>query len=391
MKSLTIHSLLTARVLYDEAKRLIESNDRHMCSAGLVMLQDALEMVFLAMLTEKEVDEQKSLESKTFDELIGELRKAGVQVPKSGTLKALNKQRVITKHYGQLAEPVTVRGYYEAADIAVSKILTQVIGKNFQEILLSDLLEPGEAKDFLNEAVKFLDQKVPLSALTSIRKALFVEIEEDYAIHKYSDVKKNAPLDFLTRGGQNSPHWTRNKEWIEKNVKSPIDYIQIDHDRLHRDLMEWGVNTVELGNLRRLTPDVFRPDKDGAWHIGYETTLVKNHTTLENAGYCLDRAISILIRKQQHTRTQRWLKPEKSLLPLSKYLDDPVFEQSSRQSRVIHRIQNDWEYFIYKLVTGFNPDEEFFQIIGSIPDSSSLIGTDLIFGFILSKEHENAE
>lgn len=77
------------------------------------------------------MDEQKDLESKTFDELIGELGKSEVKVPKSGTLKALNKQRVITKHYGQLAEPETVRNYAEASDIAVSKILMQVLGKIF--------------------------------------------------------------------------------------------------------------------------------------------------------------------------------------------------------------------------------------------------------------------
>jgi hypothetical protein len=75
MKSSTVHSLLTARTLYDEAIRLIDSGDRHMCSAGLVMLQDALEIVFLAMLTEKDVDEQKALESKTFDELLASLER----------------------------------------------------------------------------------------------------------------------------------------------------------------------------------------------------------------------------------------------------------------------------------------------------------------------------
>lgn len=103
-----------------------------MSSAGLIMLQDALEIVILAMLVERDVDEQKTLESKTFDELMGELKKAGVAVPKSGTLKALNKQRVITKHYGQLAEPLTVQVYAEATEVAIDSIVPQVLGKGLQ-------------------------------------------------------------------------------------------------------------------------------------------------------------------------------------------------------------------------------------------------------------------
>ncbi|RYZ96770.1 MAG: hypothetical protein EOO68_16335, partial [Moraxellaceae bacterium] len=88
--------------------------DRHSCSAALILLQDALEIVMLALLVELGVDEQKTLETKSFDDLIGELRKVKVRVPKSGTLKALNKERVIVKHYGQLAEPLTVQNYAEA-------------------------------------------------------------------------------------------------------------------------------------------------------------------------------------------------------------------------------------------------------------------------------------
>ena len=296
MKPSTLHSLLTARTLYDEALRLIESSDRHMCSAGLVMLQDALEIIFLALLTEKDVDEQKTLDYKTFDELISELRKAGVNVPKAGTLKALNKQRVITKHYGQLADPVTVRGYAEAADVAVSSILPQVLGKNFRDIFLSDLLDAGEARDFLNEAAALLDKDEPLDALIAVRTALFVEIEHEYAIDGWADAPADGAgglADFIGRGGYKALSWTRSKKWIEENVKDPIDYVQIDHERMRLDGVEWGVNNAELENLRRLTPDVFRPGKGGPWHIQYDVDFPPNEATPANARYCLDRAISL--------------------------------------------------------------------------------------------------
>ena len=384
MKPPTVHSLLTARTLYDEAIRLIESGDRHMCSAGLVMLQDALEIVFLAMLTEMDVDEQKALESKTFDELIGELRKANIKVPKSNTLKALNKQRVITKHYGQLAEPVTVRGYADAAEAAISSILPQVLGKSFRDIFLSDLLKESEARDFLNEAATLIDQDKFLDALIAVRKALFVEIEYDYTINKWADATSNETrgLIGLSRGGMKAPYWTRNKEWIEKNVKDPIDYVQIDHERLRLDGLEWGVNTAELENLRRLTPEVFRSGKDAQWHVKYDMDFPPNEATSANARYCMDRAISIFLRKQLHAGAKRWPQREVPFDPPTIYLEASVFERASQQSKVIHRINSEYDYYIRRVVTGFDPNERFYKISGT-PTEKAEPGSEWISGYLL--------
>ena len=119
MKETTVHALIIARTLLERAEPLCESNDRYLASAGLVVLQHALENVFYALLIEKGVDDEKNLERKGFDELVGELKAIGVTLPKTGTLKALNKQRVLTKHYAQVAEPVTVRSYLDAARVAI--------------------------------------------------------------------------------------------------------------------------------------------------------------------------------------------------------------------------------------------------------------------------------
>jgi len=167
MKPETLHSLITVRILRDEAKELIDSNDRHMCSAGLILLQDALEITFLALLIEKGIDDQKSLDRKSFDELIGELKKAGLEVPKTGTLKALNKQRVIVKHYGQLAEPVTVNTYADAADATHTiqedwqyMILERVTGFNPEEEYYG-LIGTKHGSDEYAGGYLFIDEDVP--------------------------------------------------------------------------------------------------------------------------------------------------------------------------------------------------------------------------------------
>jgi len=356
-----------------------------MSSAGLILLQDALEIVFLAMLIEKDIDEQKALESKTFDELISELKKSGVVVPKSGTLKALNKQRIITKHYGQLAEPLTVETYAEAADIAVEAVVQTVLGRRYREVFLTDLLSDGEAKAFLTEAAALVQQGAFLEALIAVRKALFVEIEIEYCINKWSDADPNERLGLLSfaRGGMKAPYWTRNRDWIQKNVLTPFDFIQIDHEKLRIDAMEWGVSTAELDNLRRLTPDVFRERNDAQWQVQYDLEFPPNEATASNSRYCLDRAISILLRKQQHSIARRWPGRDMGFDPPPLYLDAPVFSKARQDSEVVHRINDQYRYRLSSLVSGFNSAEQYYTISGHRPVEGKEFGADWIHGYLL--------
>lgn len=385
MKTSTLHALITARTLHDEARRLVLAGDRHMSSAGLILLQDALEIVFLGLLVEKDVDEKKALESKSFDELIGELKKSGVTVPKSGTLKALNKQRVITKHYGQLAEPLTVQTYAEAADTAIEAIVQEVLGRRYREIFLADLLSEGEAKALLSEAATLLELGRFLDSLIAVRKALFVEIESEYCVHKWADAEPNEPLGLLSiaRGGMKAPYWTRNREWIQQHVSTPFNFIQIDHEKLRIDAIEWGVNTAELENLRRLTPDVFRADKDAPWQVQYDLQFPPNEANAPNARYCLDRAISVLLRKQQHTNARRWPRRDVDFDPPAIYLDAPVFSKARQDSEVVHRINEDYRYRLITRVSGFDPEEHYYTISGHRPVEGNDFGTDWIHGYLL--------
>jgi len=326
MKETTVYSLVIARTLFDKAAELCLADDRYLASAGLVLLQDALEMAFYALLIEKGIDELKNLESKSFDELIGELKKAGVEVPRSGTLKALNKQRVVTKHYAQVAEPITVRNYFEAAEQVLEVAVKSAMGKSIRDILLSDLLEEGEARDLLKEAGQLIEAQKFLEALIEIRKAIFVEFENDYSVHRWRDYDGKAPRRLADLNPRlKAPFWTRSKEWIDEHVKDPLDYIQINYEKWRLDAMEWGINTAELQNLRNLTPAVFRSEKKGAWYVKYDMEFPVNGATLSNAKYCLDRAIGIILKKQEHQRTTRYRKRGEQVNPPPVYLGDNIY------------------------------------------------------------------
>ncbi|MBQ0946530.1 hypothetical protein KAK07_24575 [Ideonella sp. 4Y16] len=391
MKTQTVHSLLIARSLLERARPLCMSEDRYLASAGLVVLQDSLEMAFYALLIELGVDDGKSLESKSFDELLAELKKADVPVPKSGTIKALNKQRVLTKHYAQVAEPVTVRNYLDTAEVALDAAVNRVIGRSVQELFLCDLLQDGESKALLKAAEEAIGQRQFLEALVEIRKVVFIEFELPYSIHGWKDVSKDEPstpfgLLELSRGGWKAPRLKRNKEWIEANVADPTEYVQIDADEWRVQALEYGIHTAELANLRRLTPAVFRADNKSPWSTKYDASFPANEATEANAKYCLDRAISILLKKQEHARTAR--RPERGAAfdPPPVYIGDEVYKRATQSSEVVHTVAEGFTYEIQEYVDGFDASEKFFFLrAASEARGENGRPVKVVYGFLLMR------
>ncbi len=389
MKASTINTLLTARAIYNESKPLVYSGNKHCCSAGLILLQDSLELVLLALLTEKGVDEVKTLESKSFYDLLGELKKAGVNIPKSGTIKALNKQRIIVKHYGQLAEPASVQAYAEAADLLIESTLSQVIGKSLQDVLLTDFIPDCAAKTYLKKAIQLKDQGNYLKGLIEIRKAFFVEYERNYAIHDWADVDDNVTISMmLGRGGLYAPSYTKNKQWIEENVKCPLDYIQIDHEKIRFDAIEWGVSTSEVENLRRLTPGVIRFKADDDWKVAFDPNFPPNEANEQNLSYCLDLAINILLKKKEHEQLRKWPRNEKLFDPPLIYIDQLVYSSARTDSSVVHKVQKGFIYTINRMVSGFVNGEEFYDISGYEKDKNKQYGKSYFVGYLLKIEGE---
>jgi hypothetical protein len=296
MKPEVLDALLTARALFDTARRQCVVRDRHTASAGLIVLQDAVELVLYSCLIEKGVDEGKAVESFSFDQLIGELKSAGLPVIKSGTLKAMNKQRVLIKHYAQLAEPAAVRQYYEASLLASDALLVAVIGKPLQHIVVADAISPPPLKAHIEEATRCIEDRRYLEAMIATRKALFLAVEADYDIGEWSEYDPTHLLPRPVFGKQKAPLYTRNKSWIQSNVTDPIDYVQLDHERVSVEMMELGIDPAEFFNVWRLTPDVYRVSDD-VWAV---KTEAKDETaaTEDNARYCLDVVVSVVLSQQ---------------------------------------------------------------------------------------------
>lgn len=393
MRESTVHALVVARTLLEQAAPLCDSDDRYLASTGLVVLQDALEAVLYALLLERGIDDEKSLERKSFDELIGELKSAGVLVPRSGTLKALNKLRVLVKHYAQLAEPAMVRSYFSASQEAIASMTTEVLGQSLRDLFIADLLLEGESKALLKGAEQAIKDRRYLDALIETRKAIFVEFEEEYSIYgwrAYDGKKPEGLFSSVRRGGWRAPSWTRNKDWIEQHVKVPTDYVQIDLQNWRLEAMELGIHTVELHNLRRLTPDVFRTDGTAGWSVTYDASFPSSNATDSNARYCLDRAVSIILKKHQHARVRR--EPSKNVPfdPPPIYVGHTLHERPATDSPTVHTVQEGFTYSIRRIVGGFNPSESFYEVLAESEKQSekTLLGGPEEFyrGYLLIRQ-----
>ncbi len=356
MKEVALQTLITAKALLDRANGLCTSENPNNATAGLIVLQDALELIFYALLIEKGIDENQNIDSLSFDQLIGALRSNNVTIPKSGTLKAMNKHRVITKHYGQLAEPATVRGYLEATQVAIDDALIQVVGKKLHQIYLTDLLDPGESLDCLINASQKLVENEYLHALIEIRKAIFIEFEVEYSIFDWREYNpsSDSPMFGFFLGGRKAHIYTKNKEWISNNVHCPTDYVQINSENLRVDLIEVGISTYEFDNLRRLTPNVFRENASEKWHYKHGVHFDSNQANADNVQYCLDRAIATILKKQNHRKANRYAKTEKFSEIPPFYLGSSVHKSASVSSPTVHTVTTDFTYQFDELLTGFD-------------------------------------
>ena len=353
------------------------------------MLQDALELIVLALLGEHGVDENKNLEKKSFDELLGELKSSGTPMPKLGTIKALNKQRVITKHYGQLAEPATVRNYFDAASQMIDAALKHTVDKSLDEVFLTDLLKECEAKELLVQAIALRDCGSFLECLINIRKAFHVEYEHDFAIHRFSDLDEPPESAFalIRLGGYKAPHYKRTKAWITGNVGKPVDYVQVDYREIRNDAVEWGVSTSAVENIMRLTPAVFRAENDSQWRIDYDLTYPANEANISNCNYCLDTLITFLMKKHEHENAKRWPSRTRPHTPPTVYVGHAFYSAARTNSVVMHYVQEGYLYTMNRSVSGFADGEEYFHLTGNEPpDDKNPHGKNFVHGYLLKVE-----
>lgn len=324
-----VRRICLARHLFELGNSSLKSsNDLYLFSAAN-LLQDAVEAFLLAVADFVSA----GIGSNTsFDKYFVLINKQiyPKELPFKSKLLRLNKIRVNSKHYGIMPArdecvrlTVSVREFFEEVSSSILKV-------NFSTVSTIDLLKDGETKDLLNQARKHLEDKEYEDCSITCRKAIYLEILIDYNISEFQEESKHTGI---LAPFSNAPFYTRNKEYIEKNVKIPTDFIVLDHNHLDQELLKYSVDNTTFWNIWRLTPEVYRT-KDKEWVVKYDFGKLGKETLQDKIEYIFNATIDIIFSihtKKENVKTSDY---QKYFLEL-KQEEVPVLEKANSSSKVV--------------------------------------------------------
>jgi hypothetical protein len=361
MDSSTLDSLLVAKRLILLANQQCLLGDRHACTAGTLMLHDALELVLLACLAEKKVTVTDK-EITHVEKLTALVEKNIGPVPGWTRLMGMNRSRGGSKHFGNTVDKHSAKIFLNTTQQAIEFLLFTTFGKQYHEIFSAELIHHTETKDLLVRSSKILetDPFEPFDCLSDIRKAIFINFEEDFSIEEWqdNDNKRNNSLKTLTFKYK-APYFTRCQEWINENVKDVFDYIQIDHSDLRSTLIEYGISVADFFNLLRLTPKVFRHKGKNTWKIEGDFAFL--NTDRETLEYCLSTAVDAILMKESY---QALHKPQPDLIRIEIITtsDTTIYAKACTKSNKIREIQEGEKFETHSFTPGLHDDSSFVKI-----------------------------
>ena len=198
------------------------------------------------------------------------------------------------------------------------------------------------------------------------RKAIYLEFERDYDIGPFKESESGSSYNAL-RFGVNAfpPSFARNRDYIDRNVKNPTDFIVFDRDRLNQDLLTEGVDPTAFWNLWRLTPAVYRT-RDKQWIVKHDIAKLDSELLADKSSYIFSTTIDVVLRKHAGRRSVR--RQNLGYYPAELARDGvTVYEKADTASRVggvtpsgmtqidtnfhVHGLNDDGPYWHVRLVT----------------------------------------
>ena len=292
-----IKRLTLSRYLFELALQNAGSRQETADAACVLLLQDAIEVFFLAAFDHLDITVSGRTEFPQYLDKLSE--KLAYELPFRRRLLEINRVRVHSKHEGIPPNEKEISGYVTDARKFLEQVCEKVFHVDFWTISLVSLLDEGEEKKLLKEAERLAKDKKYLECLIECRKSFYLAFESDYDIKK--DLGRPVGLLF----GSRAPYYARNKEYVDTHVKTPFDYIVLDHASIDAELMKDDIDKTTFWNVWRLTPQVYRHEPNDTWLVKYELDKQESEGSQDGAAYVLSSVVSMLLARQANRRMVR--------------------------------------------------------------------------------------
>lgn len=327
-----LHKLLLARRLYELGRENLSSANDLSLAIGVNLLQDSVEAFLLAISEHLNAGVTTGTNYDKYFELINS-KISPKELPFRSRLVALNKLRVNSKHYGLTPAQSEVQGLAVTVREFLDEMTRSIIGLSFATISLIDLVRDGEVKELLKAGEEAFESGDFGACLVYCRKAVFVQVESDYDIAPFGGDEQPRGL-LAAMLGRKAPFFAKNKKYVDENVKDATDFIVLDHDSVEMELLKSGMDSVSFWNVWRLTPEVYRSNKEGKWVVKHEFKKMDEEGLKERAEYVLNTAINLFVAADQKIAATRSLEYRKYFIDLKRE-EIPVYEKADTTSKVV--------------------------------------------------------
>ncbi len=307
MKETVVEKVLFARELLDLSRGCFQTENAFANAAGIIVLQDAVEIFLLALADHVDANTKPRTSFGQYFDCIEE--KVDNPLSKSQLLK-LNQLRVDIKHHAFSPPHVdNCKHFFNSVEDFFEGTNEEYFGLPFHSISFIALLGEGEAKEHLKSAEINIKNGKYEDCLVNCRKAIYEDFESRYRIKDFEKDDFGALLC-------NAPLWARNKDYIEKYVNEPTDYIVYDYNHLDMTLLKAGIIPDHFWNVRQLTPDMFFDKDNNRWIVKHEFKKLKTASLKENAEYAFLKTTEIILKLEKLRRQVKVLMPEAKYLKL---------------------------------------------------------------------------
>jgi len=138
---------------------------------------------------------------------------------------------------------------------------------------------------------------------------------------------------------------TKNKRFIDENVRDPFDYVRLDHSRVDAELLRDGIEPELFWNIWRLAPSVYRSHSvfqrqdQGQFSVKHDLERYDEDAAEPNAAYVLEHTIDILLKKAKTRSSFRTMEAD------TNYVSKPkngksfkVYRKADKDSEVVGEV-----------------------------------------------------